>query len=243
MPITIILYLYVSNTIGLIGILVIILVSWALLFFVQKSNLLALGLLPLTRVFKLFITGFFFTALLCAMAQWTETSFSSSTWIVNTEMSTGQIIASIKWDFISVVTEELVFRGALLYILIQKIGTQKSIWISAIAFGVYHWFSYGVLGSWLPMVFVFIGTGLMGYAWAKAFARSKSILLPIGLHFGWNMTYNTIFSNGPLGKGVLLSTEAEPMSDLLSLFNFSIGLIIVPLMVLLFVRYVDWEKL
>jgi hypothetical protein len=101
---------------------------------------------------------------------------------------------------LKVLTEELIFRGALLYILLQKIGSPKSIWISAIAFGVYHWFSYGVLGNLQAMILVFIRTGLMGYAWAWAFAKTRSILLPFGLHLGWNVTYKLFFQKGLWAK-------------------------------------------
>lgn len=134
-------------------------------------------------------------------------------------------------------TEELIFRGALLYILIQKIGSRKSILISAIAFGIYHWFSYGVLGNVMAMILVFIGTGLMGSALAWAFSKTKSIVLPIGLHFGWNFIDNTLFSNGPLGELLLISKGGNELTDWTSLLNFVSSLVIVPIIVLIYVRY------
>ncbi|WP_201770126.1 CPBP family intramembrane glutamic endopeptidase [Mangrovimonas yunxiaonensis] len=121
--------------------------------------------------------------------------------------------------------------------LIQKIGTKRGVLISAIAFGIYHWFSYGVLGNIMAMILVFIGTGLMGYAWAWAFSKTKSIMLPFGLHLGWNFVYNTIFSKGPLGNLVLISKGENELTDWASLFNFISGLIIVPFIVLLYVKY------
>jgi hypothetical protein len=142
----------------------------------------------------------------------------------------------------SVLTEELIFRSALLYILIQKIGSNKSILISAIAFGIYHWFSYGVLGNVMAMILVFIGTGLMGYAWALAFSKTKSIMLPFGLHLGWNFIYNTIFSNGPLGELMLISKGGNELTDWTSLLNFVSGLIIVPILVLIYVKYFVKEE-
>ena len=156
---------------------------------------------------------------------------------MNEKITSRIILKSFWWDFKSVLTEELIFRGALLYILIKKIGSKKSILISAIAFGIYHWFSYGVLGNIMAMILVFIGTGLMGYAWAWAFSKTKSITLPFGLHLGWNFIYNTIFSKGPLGDLVLISKGGTELTDWFSLLNFVSGLVIVPLLVLMYVNY------
>ncbi len=117
-----------------------------------------------------------------------------------------------------------------------EITLNKGILISAIAFGIYHWFSYGVLGNVMAMILVFIGTGLMGYAWAWAFAKTKSIMLPFGLHLGWNFIYNTIFSKGPLGELMLISQGGNELTDWASLLNFVSGLVIVPVFVIIYVK-------
>lgn len=219
------------------GILVAISISWLLLYLIEKKNILTLGLLPIGKRIKQFLIGFLITGILCVLVQYLESYLKSSTWILNKNITSGIVIKSFWWDFKSVLTEELIFRGALLYILIQKIGSKKSILISAIAFGIYHWFSSGVLGNVMAMILVFIGTGLMGYAWAWAFSKTKSIMLPFGLHLGWNFVYNTIFSKGPLGALVLIPKGGIELTDWASLLNFISGLVIVPILVLIYVRY------
>lgn len=226
----------------MIGILVAIGISWVLLYFVEKKSILALGFLPIAKRLRQFFIGFLITGILCVLAQYLEAYLKSSSWVLNSAITTGTVFKSFWWDVTSVLTEELIFRGALLYILIQKIGSKKSIWISAVAFGVYHWFSYGVLGNVMAMILVFIGTGLMGYAWAWAFSKTKSIMLPFGLHLGWNFVYNTIFSKGPLGELVLISNGGHELTDWASLLNFITGLIIVPILVLLYVNYFVKEE-
>ncbi|OUS16502.1 CAAX protease family protein [Nonlabens dokdonensis] len=221
----------------MIGILVAISISWLLLYLIEKKNILTLGLLPIGKRIKQFLIGLLITGILCVLVQYLESYLKSSTWILNKNITSGIVIKSFWWDFKSVLTEELIFRGALLYILIQKIGSKKSILISAIAFGNYHWFSYGVLGNVMAMILVFIGTGLMGYAWAWAFSKTKSIMLPFGLHLGWNFIYNTIFSKGPLGALVLIPKGGIELTDWASLLNFISGLVIVPILVLIYVRY------
>lgn len=115
---------------------------------------------------KQFTIGFIVTATLCLLVQYLESYLKSFVWILNKDVSGEIILESFFWDVKSIVTEELIFRGALLYILIRKIGAWKGILISAIAFGIYHWFSFGVIGNIMAMILIFIGTGLMGYAWA-----------------------------------------------------------------------------
>jgi len=227
----------------MIGILVAIAISWLLLYLIKKKNILALGLLPIAKRLQQFSIGFLITAILCVLVQYLEAYLKSSDWIFNENITNGIILKSFWWDFKSVLTEELIFRGAILYILIQKIGSPKSILISAIAFGIYHWFSFGVLGNMMAMILVFIGTGLMGYAWAWAFSKTKSIMLPFGLHLGWNFIHNTIFSKGPLGELVLLSKDGIELTDWTSLLNFTSGLIFVPIIVLIYIRYFVKEEI
>lgn len=229
----------------MIGILVALAISWGALYVTEKKNLLSLGFLPVGKRVKQFLTGFLIAAVLCCGVQFLDSFLRASTWTLNESVTSSIVLKSFWWDFRSVLTEELIFRGALLYILIQKIGTKKGILISAISFGIYHWFSYGVLGNIVAMLLVFIGTGIMGYAWAWAFAKTKSMLLPLGLHLGWNFVNNTIFSKGPLGELVLISNGGQDLTDWISLLNFVVGLVFVPILIIIYVRYFvkdEWNE-
>jgi len=220
----------------MIGISVALAISWLLLFLIEKKSILSLGFLPILKRLKQFLLGFLITAILCAIVQYSESLLKSSHWVFNEKATSLIILKSFWWDLKSVLTEELIFRGAILYILIQKIGSNKAILVSAIAFGIYHWFSFGVLGNIMAMTLVFIGTGLMGYAWAWAFAKTKSIMLPLGFHLGWNFIHNTLFSKGPLGELVLTSQGGNELSNWISLLNFVLGLVLVPILLLIYVR-------
>jgi hypothetical protein len=54
------------------------------------------------------------------------------------------------------------------------------------------------------MAYVFLSTGAFGLMLAIAFARTKSLALPVGLHLGWNLVAYLVFSAGPLGSGLLV---------------------------------------
>lgn len=217
----------------MIGILVTLAISWILLYLFEKKSILSLGFLPITKRLKQLMIGFLITAILCFSVQSLEALLKSSNIVLNEKLNASQFLSMFWWDLKSVLTEELVFRGALLFILIRRFGSERGILVSAIAFGVYHWFSFGIFGNLIPMLFVFIGTGLMGYAWALAFSKTQSVFMPLGLHLGWNFTFNTVFSKGPLGDGLLISSGGNMISDWFSL----IGLWGAPLIVLLVVKY------
>lgn len=218
----------------MIGIIIALALSWLILYVFEKKNLQALGFLPPGKRTFQFLIGFLVTAILCFIVEYTELLLSSAQWKLNEKATVSMILKMFWWDFRSVFTEELIFRGAILYVLIRVSGASKAILLSAITFGIYHWFSFGILGDIIPMAVVFIGTGIMGFAWALAFYKTGSILMPLGLHLGWNFIFNSIFSNGPLGQGLVLTEGGAAVSDWYSL----VGLCGVPVIVFLFVKFI-----
>jgi hypothetical protein len=57
--------------------------------------------------------------------------FADQQWKLNPALSANLILTGIWWNVKSVLFEELIFRGVLLYILIKRLGAFKS----------YHYFS------------------------------------------------------------------------------------------------------
>ncbi|NNF82635.1 MAG: CPBP family intramembrane metalloprotease, partial [Flavobacteriaceae bacterium] len=50
----------------------------------------------------------------------------------------------------------------------------------------------------------FLVTGAGGWMFAYAFAKTKSLYAPLGLHFGWIVISIVIFSAGPLGNSLMI---------------------------------------
>lgn len=222
----------------MLGVVVLLGLSWGILHLARKQDLSSLGFIPDKHITRVAFKGFLLSVLLCSAVQFCDMFLRDYEWSVNQEIGASVIFKVLYWDLISVVTEELVFRGALLYVLILWLGSKKAVLLSAAAFGIYHWFSFGVFGAFFPMLFVFVGTGLMGYAWALSFERTKSIFVPILFHFGWNATQNVLFSKGPLGNLVLLSTEGGVLTGALSLFSATLSMVIIPALMAAYVHYV-----
>jgi uncharacterized protein len=170
-----------------------LLLSWLLLYLFSKKHIYILGFTPIKKRIIQGVSGFIIYGLVCAAIQYIDSVFTKTIWTINENISYAKVLELFWLDMQSVLFEELLFRGALLYLLIQWIGDRKGIIISALGFGIYHWFTFGVIGNIPFMILVLIMTGIPGIMFAYSFVKTKSIALPIGLHLGWNFTVNSIF--------------------------------------------------
>lgn len=206
----------------MLGIIVQLAISWLIIWVIEKRSLSVLGFFPTKRRLLDFAIFFFVTAICCAAAFLLKMYFGKQQWIINPKLSPGLIWEGTWWNIKSVLFEELIFRGVPLYILIKRLGAVKGIIISAIAFGVYHWFSFGVVGNIIPMIAVFLITGLMGLLLANGYAKTFSLYIPIAIHLGWNLTQNFIFSQGPIGNGIFVPVGSAPFrTDSYFIFFFA----------------------
>jgi hypothetical protein len=187
----------------MLGIIVQLAISWLIIWLVEKRSLSVLGFFLTKRRLLDFLIFFLITAACCAAGFLLKMYFGQQ-WFINPKLSVTLILEGIWWNIKSVLFEELIFRGVILYVLIKRIGFLKGIVISAIAFGIYHWFSFGILGNAVPMIVVFFITGIMGLLLAYGYAKTFSLYIPIGIHLGWNLTQNFIFSQGPIGNGIFI---------------------------------------
>jgi uncharacterized protein len=220
------------------GIFVELIVSWLLLWFIQKKHLSALGLLPTGRRLLHLLLGLLIAATCCAVYEWMTTAFAGNQWVAKANTKS-TFVAAARYTIISVLYEELIFRGALLYIAIKKIGFTKACFLSAICFGIYHWFSFNVIGNPVMMIVVFFMTSIVGLSWAHAFAKTGSMYLPIGLHFAWNFMLMFVFSNDGHGDGVLVRANDHRLDGLPSLIVFAFQVLAMPALTFLYLRYLD----
>lgn len=190
----------------MIGILVQLAVSWLLVWLIEKKDLRVLGFTPNKRRITGFFLFFFVTAVCCASGFLMRMYFGER-WELNPVLTGKLVLAGLWWHVKSVLFEELIFRGVILYILIKRLGMLKGIIISAIAFGIYHWFSHEVIGDIKQMAITFSLTGIMGLLHAYGYAKTFSLYIPIAMHLGWNFTHGFIFPGGPIGDGILVTAK------------------------------------
>lgn len=187
----------------MLGLLVIIVISWLLLYFIEKKNIDVLGIVPNANRLCQFLIGFLIIAILVLINTYIETIILKVEWELKT-VNYGAIFNAFVYHLRSALTEDLVFRGAILYILIKRIGATKAIWLSAIVFGGYHWFSYGILSERVILLaYVLLITGFTGYVWAYSFYKTKSIMLGLGFHLGYNLIMSFFFESQPYGELIM----------------------------------------
>ncbi|WP_330172109.1 CPBP family intramembrane metalloprotease [Streptomyces sp. NBC_01498] len=101
------------------------------------------------------------------------------------------------------VTEELIFRGVVFRVLEEKTGTWGALAASGLIFGLVH-LANPLATLWGALAIAVEG----GLLLASAYAATRSLWLPIGLHLGWNMAVGGIF-------GTTVSGSADGLGSLL----------------------------
>ncbi len=201
----------------MLGIVILLLASFVILK-LGKTEFTTMGLLPNLSRLKDLVWGFVAAAGICTIYFILIIRVLNYNVEINTAYTAREFLYGSWWTLRSVLIEELLFRGALLILALKYLGKHKACLLSAVIFGIYHWFSYSVFGNLLPMLFTFIITGVGGLMFAYAFTETRSLYLPIGLHLGWNLLTITIFSEGPLGDQFLITSGGEPMGSLYFVF-------------------------
>jgi uncharacterized protein len=185
-------------------------ISWLLIWLFEKENLSVLGLTPTKDRLKYFIVLFIISAMLSSTTFLLRMYFAQEEYVVSPSLKTNSMWLEIWYQFRTVLTEELLCRGAFLYILIKKIGQTKAVIISSIIFALLHWINAGVWGNLIQMIFVFTFTFSMGLLLAYSYARTYSLLIPFAIHYGWNLTQNYIFPDTATGNHFFILAATPP---------------------------------
>ncbi len=151
-------------------------------------------------------------------------------------------------SLVSGVGEELLLRGVMFRIVEERFGTLVGLIASAALFGALHIGNPGATVT--SSIAIALEAGLL---LALAYGATRSLWLPIGLHFAWNFTEGGIFTTQVSGgkvPGILKTTLTGP--DLLTGGSFGpeasvIAVAVCMTMALVFliitIRRGDWKPL
>ncbi|AWL39388.1 MULTISPECIES: CPBP family intramembrane glutamic endopeptidase [unclassified Streptomyces] len=106
-------------------------------------------------------------------------------------------------------TEEVMFRGVLFRLVEERTGTWIALSLSGLVFGLVHLMNPHA-DLWGAVAIAIEAGGMLG----AAYIATRSLWLPIGLHFGWNFAAAGIFSTEVSGnntpQGLLDTTTSGP---------------------------------
>ncbi|MFJ9662591.1 lysostaphin resistance A-like protein [Streptomyces griseoflavus] len=107
------------------------------------------------------------------------------------------------------VTEELLFRGILFRIIEERTGTWIALTLTGLLFGLSHLLNPDA-HLWGALAIAVEAGGML----AAAYAATRTLWVPIGLHFGWNFAAAGIFSTEVSGndtpQGLLDTVTSGP---------------------------------
>lgn len=224
----------------MLQIIFLLLISWFILWVFEKKNLLVLGLSPTSKRLKYFTILFIVSSFLSATTFFLKMYFAKEVYTISETLTTKSILIEIWYQVRSVLTEELLCRGALLYLLIKKIGQNKAIITSSVIFAALHWLNAGVWGNLSQMTIIFVFTFLMGLLLAYAYAKTFSLLIPFAIHFGWNLTQNYIFPDTATGNHIFILASPPPTVTISYLAFFT--MLFLPKIAILLVNYLIIKK-
>lgn len=223
----------------MLGLVVILAVSQLLLYIFQRKSLLVLGPTPLrVRIFEFFM-GFMLATVLALITVVADTAALHIVWSHNFS-SLSLLGSSFIYHLRSALTEDLLFRGAVLYILYKRFNIHSATLAMALAFGIYHWFSYGMLEgnvNLVALIFVMITTGANGYVWGYTYLRTGSVIMPLAMHTAWNFVLTLFYETQPYGELLFEGNANMSMNEWTSLALSLFKGIFPPLLMWICVRY------
>lgn len=108
-----------------------------------------------------------------------------------------------------VASEELIFRGIVQRLLEERVGTWIALGVTAALFGAVH-LANPHATLWGAFAVAIEAGGMLG----AAYVATRSLWLPMGLHFGWNVAVGGIFgtevSGNEASKGLLDGATSGP---------------------------------
>lgn len=206
----------------MLGMIIQLVISWVIIWIFERGNLSFLGFRPTKERLIDFALFFLITAVCSSLGFLLRIYFGKEQWELNPLLNASLILKGIWQNIKSVMFEELIFRGVLFYIFLKKLRFTKAVIISAIGFGIYHWFSFGLFGNIPQMAIVFILTGIMGLLLAYGYAKTYSLYIPIAIHLGWNLINGFVFSQKSIETSIFIPVKAQPSVSISYLLYYSI---------------------
>src|SRR5215468_6854460 len=149
---------------------------------VEKRHVLELSRFRIAFLPLGILIGLIWFGLLIAML------YASGHYQINGLAFPNRLVSAVIFAIGTAIWEEVTFRGLLFRVTEQAWGTWVGVAVSAIAFGALHGLNPN--GSLAASIAIILESGIL---LAVAYFATRTLWLPIGLHFGWNFAEDFIF--------------------------------------------------
>ncbi|HEY1021940.1 MAG TPA: CPBP family intramembrane glutamic endopeptidase [Flavisolibacter sp.] len=217
-------YLPVQSYFPFVAEVLLIAGTW-LLYRTDGQNLSALGLVLTPKTLTSLFGGCLIGVVALFLVTFLRTLYTGEDWHFTSAVNAAALGKSFYYILPTVMVQELMFRGYLFTKTISRWGVAKANMVFAFAFMLVHVLDRDVLQN-PAQVILLIVTIPVGHLWfATALLRSRTLLFPIGLHWGnnWAVQHLTGTTDGQHTVFYLTGQEAYaawlPFILMLLLFN------------------------
>ncbi|MDH4211486.1 MAG: CPBP family intramembrane metalloprotease [candidate division WOR-3 bacterium] len=122
------------------------------------------------------------------------------------------VIGTVGFTIVIALSEELIFRGMAIREWALKMGWPLATLFGGLYFGFVHLIGLLPRISALNSVWIIISALIAGVLFTAMYIRSKSLWLPIGFHFGWNLCLRLFFGTTISGQEATLGLFRTELS-------------------------------
>lgn len=229
-------FLPIKSYFPFVGEALLIGVTW-ILYRTDGENLSAIGLQPSLRNLTFLFIGLFIGISAFFVVTWLRTLYTGEAWHLSSTVDAVALAKSLYWMLPTVMVQELMFRGYLFTKTISRYGVVWANVVFASLFMLVHVLDRDVLRNPSQLIVLAI-TIPVGHLWfATALLCSKTILFPIGLHWGNNWAVVHLFGTTNNKQTFFYLTDQKPFTTWPA---FVIGLLIFNVFFLL-LTWITWR--
>ncbi|MBV4358707.1 CPBP family intramembrane glutamic endopeptidase [Pinibacter aurantiacus] len=154
-------------------------------------------------------------------------SLSGDAWHFNRHIDPLFIVMGFLFNLWSAYVQEFVFRGYPFQVLLRSYKPWIAQLIIAIPFGLMH-----VHKAMSPsdIIVTMLTTGIGSLLFGLAYLKTKSLMLPLGIHLGWNfLQYLVPRTAGGIDKGLIIVAESNIV------YGFSV--VVLPYFVIMIIAF------
>ena len=199
-------------------------ISTWFLYKTENKTLKAIGLNLSFRNIGFLFLGLAIGAAALGLQKYITSFYTGEKWTVNPSVIIEKLALSLYIILPTVAVEEFLFRGYLFKKTIEISSVVKANIIFSVLFMLVHILDANVLQNPVQLIFLAVSIPVGHLLFATALLKSKTLLFPIGLHWGNNWTAQHILGYNANDSSLLLTTSNNnsswtPFIIILFLFN------------------------